>query len=108
MKAIADTLDISRSNQYEKKKGRKRYGTRKDDENYLPVVKEITDGRATYGYRRVTAVMNRILTRKGEERINHKRITSSSSPETHGAARSRPYRQHRHSCKQYALVLGHL
>jgi transposase InsO family protein len=74
VKAITDALDVSRSNQYEPKKGRKRYGTRTDDENYLPLVKEITDGRSTYGYRRVTAVMNRILMGKGEKRVNHKRV----------------------------------
>ena len=74
MKAITDTLDISRSNQYEKKKGRKRYGTRKDDDYYLPLIKEITDNRPTFGYRRVTAVINRILVQKEHHRINHKRI----------------------------------
>lgn len=74
MKAITDTLNISRSNQYEKKKGRKRYGTRKDDEIYLPLVKKITDNRPTFGYRRVTAVINRILVEKEHDRINHKRV----------------------------------
>ena len=50
MKAITDVLDISRSNQYERKKGRRRYGTRKDDGSYLPLVREITDNLPTFGY----------------------------------------------------------
>ena len=74
MKAITDGLNISRSNQYEKKKGRKRYGVRKDDSEYLPLIREITDNRPTFGYRRVTAVINRILVQKEHHRINHKRI----------------------------------
>jgi transposase InsO family protein len=74
VKAITYTLDISRSNQYEAKKGRKRYATKKDDDTYLPLIKEVTDNRPTFGYRRVTAVINRTLTEKGQKRINHKRI----------------------------------
>ena len=74
MKAITDTLDISRSNQYEVKKNRKRYAIKKDDDIYLPLIKEITDNRPTFGYRRVTAVINRILVEKEHQRINHKRV----------------------------------
>ncbi len=74
MKRITDVLGISRSNQYERKKGRSRYGTRKDDGNYLPLVRQVTDARPTYGYRRVTAVINRTLAERGEKRINHKRV----------------------------------
>ena len=74
MKAITDTLDVSRSNQYEIKRGRKRYGTRNDDDHYLPLIREITDNRPTFGYRRVTALINRTLAEKGQRRINHKRI----------------------------------
>lgn len=74
MKAITDSLNISRSNQYEGRKGRKRYGVRRDDNEYLPLIREITDNRPTFGYRRVTAVMNRVLVQKECHRINHKRI----------------------------------
>ena len=74
MKAITDALIISRSNQYVGKTGRRRYGTRRDDDRYLPLIREITDNRPTFGYRRVTAVINRTLTEKGQKRINHKRV----------------------------------
>ena len=73
MKAITDTMEVSRSNQYEKKKGRGHYA-RPYDERYLALIREITDQRATYGYRRVTAMLNRFLAAKGQPRANHKRI----------------------------------
>ena len=73
MKAIADTMGISRSNQYETKKGRGSYA-KPDDEKYLALIRQVTDQRATYGYRRVTAVLNRQFSEKGQPRVNHKRI----------------------------------
>jgi putative transposase len=73
MKAITDTMGVSRSNQHEKKRGRGHYA-KPDDESYLVLIRQITDNRATYGYRRVTAVLNRLLSEQGKPRINHKRI----------------------------------
>jgi putative transposase len=73
MKAITDTMGVSRSCQYEPKKRRGSYG-KADDEKYLSLIREISDERATYGYRRVTAILNRQLTEKGLPRVNHKRI----------------------------------
>ncbi len=69
MKTITDTMGVSRSNQCEGKE-RKRNYTKPDDERYLPLIREITDQRATYGYRRVTALLNRKL----QCPVNHKRI----------------------------------
>jgi len=67
MKRITDTLQISRSNQYvrdiEKKK---RYKPHPDDRKYLPLIQQITDERPTYGYRRVTALVNRSLRANGQ------------------------------------------
>jgi transposase InsO family protein len=79
MKMIADTLEVSRSQQYEKKRKdevspRNCYYKRKDDDEYLLLIRQITDGRPTYGYRRVTAVINRHLTQQGRARVNPKRI----------------------------------
>jgi len=78
MKTVADTFDVSRSRQYERRgaKGcsRSRHYRRPDDEKYLLLVREITDRRATYGYRRVTAVINRFLEKKAHPRVNPKRI----------------------------------
>jgi putative transposase len=73
MKTVTDTMDVSRSNQYEKKRGRGHYA-KPDDERHLALIRQITDKRATYGYRRATAILNRLLTEKGKPRINHKRI----------------------------------
>jgi hypothetical protein len=62
MKTITDTLQISRSNQYARGiEKRKRYKPRPDDGKYLPIIRQITDERHTYGYRRVTALVNRFL-----------------------------------------------
>lgn len=75
MKAVTDTLEISRSHQYEKSKPKKRGPYHKpDDDKYLPLIREICDKRPTYGYRRITAILNRQLRNKGEPGVNHKRV----------------------------------
>jgi putative transposase len=79
MKTIADTLEVSRSQQYEKRRKdevspRSCYYKRKDDEEYLVLIRQITDSRPTYGYRRTTAIINRYLTQQGRARVNPKRI----------------------------------
>ena len=75
MKKIADTLHISRSNQYARKTARKeRYKPKPEDVKYLLLIRQITDERPTYGYRRVTAFINRLLEEKKEPPVNHKRI----------------------------------
>lgn len=73
MKAITDTMGVSRSNQYAPKKDRSSYH-KPEDERYLSLIKKITDDRPTYGYRRVMAILNRQLAEKGQPRVNHKRI----------------------------------
>lgn len=50
----------------------KRYGKR-DDEWLLPLIREITANRPTYGYRRITALLNAKLVELGKSTINHKR-----------------------------------
>ncbi len=79
MKTIADTLSVSRSRQYEKlgKKAvssRSRYYKRRDDETFLVLIRQITDERPTYGYRRITALINRERSKQGLLRVNPKRI----------------------------------
>lgn len=73
MKRITDTLEVSRSNQYDQKKPRGHYH-RPDDEAYLPVIRELADERPTYGYRRITALLNRRLVPTGKPPVNHKRV----------------------------------
>ncbi len=74
MKAITDTLEIARSNQYEKKGARKPSYAKPEDEEYLTLIQAITHHRPTYGYRRTTALVNRALEETGHARINHKRV----------------------------------
>ena len=71
MKTITDTLQVSRSNQYERERiKRGRYTPQPGDERYLSLIREITDGRPTYGYRRVATLLRRSL----KEPVNHKRV----------------------------------
>jgi len=67
VKRIADTFHLSRSNQYARKTARKvKYKPKPEDAKYLPLIRKITDERPTYGYRRVTAFINRLLEEKKE------------------------------------------
>ena len=45
-----------------------------DDMWLLPMVQTMTDQRPTYGYHRVTALLNQILMGGGKPRVNRKRI----------------------------------
>ena len=45
-----------------------------DDEYLLPIINKITDARPTYGYRRVLPLLNKELSLKGKEKVNHKRL----------------------------------
>jgi putative transposase len=79
VKAIAETMGVSRTHQYEKRMNNNRqdgkcFYHKAQDDQYLPLIRKIVDDRATYGYRRVTALLNRDLRREGKETINHKRV----------------------------------
>ena len=74
MKAIAEAMEVARSNLcQEKQKPRTKY-TRKDDAWILPMIRVITDGRPSYGYRRVTAMLCLELEKQGKLAVNHKRV----------------------------------
>lgn len=74
MKTVADTLGVARSNLCESKtKPRIRY-SKKDDAWLLPMVRQLTDERGSYGYRRVTALLNTELESQQKSRVNHKRV----------------------------------
>lgn len=78
MKAIADTIGVARSHLVERMKlqaklGRCRYN-KADDAWLLPLIRELVDCRATYGYRRIGALLNRTLQGMGKSSVNHKRI----------------------------------
>lgn len=66
MKTITDTLGVSRSNVYAKRESAPRRRYRKaEDDALLPLIREIADGRPTYGYPRITALLNRRLLEVG-------------------------------------------
>ena len=77
MKAVADTLGVARSNLAERqaKPARPRGPYRKpEDEALLPTIREIVDARPSYGYRRITALVNRLLRSQGKPVVNAKRV----------------------------------
>jgi putative transposase len=77
MKAVADVLGVSRSNLHDRLKGttkpRRRYH-KAQDAALLPLVTALVTARPTYGYRRITAVLNRQLRAGGLAPVNHKRV----------------------------------
>ncbi|MDR7040374.1 transposase InsO family protein [Methylobacterium sp. BE186] len=77
MKAVADTLGVARSHLTERQShsSRPRGPYRKpEDALLLPTIRAIVDARPSYGYRRVTALVNRVLRSRGEPVINAKRV----------------------------------
>ena len=77
MKAVAEVLGVSRSNLVERLgdtgRPRQRYG-KAEDAVLLPRIRHLVDERPSYGYRRVTALLNRQLAAEGLARANHKRV----------------------------------
>ena len=76
MKAIAQTLGGSRSAVQErlKRRSRPRGPYRKvDDAVVLPLITALVSAGPTYGYRRITALLNRQMRESGTVPINHKR-----------------------------------
>jgi putative transposase len=77
VKRIAEVLGVSRSNLLVRRSGRTRPRgayRKADDEGLLPLIRRFVDERPTYGYRRITALVNRELTRKGLPIVNRKRV----------------------------------
>jgi transposase-like protein len=77
MKAVAETLGVARSNLAERraKPARPRGPYRKpEDEALLPAIRRIVDERPTYGYGRITALVNRVLRAEGVPVVNAKRV----------------------------------
>jgi putative transposase len=77
VKAVAETLSMSRSNLHERMMGgtKPRSAYRKaGDAALLPRIKRLVAERPTYGYRRITAVLNRELRAEGLLPANHKRV----------------------------------
>lgn len=77
MKTIAETLGVARSNLYDRLEGtthpRGRCHRRGDAELLARITRLVT-ARPTYGYRRITAVLNRELKAEALPPANHKRV----------------------------------
>jgi putative transposase len=77
VKVVAETLGVSRSNLHARMTGstkpRRRYH-KAQDAAVLPLVTALVAARPTYGYRRITALLNRQLRANGAPPINHKRV----------------------------------
>lgn len=78
MKRLCETMGVARSGQYQRRehgtRSRPGHYKRADDAHYLHLIRQIIDKRSTLGYRRVTVFLNRLLERRGEPRVNHKRV----------------------------------
>ncbi|EFH8174225.1 IS3 family transposase [Escherichia coli] len=74
---IAEVLCVSRSNLYDRLQDKRQHRSARyskdDDARLLPLIRQICSERATNGYRRVTAHLNRAL-KEENWRVNPKRI----------------------------------
>ena len=77
MKVVAETLGVARSNLIdrlkERTKPRRRY-PKAQDAAAAPLITALAAARPTYGYRRITALLNRRLRSDGLAPVNHKRV----------------------------------
>lgn len=77
VKTVAETLGVSRSNLIDRieqrTKARGPYH-KAEDGALLPLIRAVVDERLTYGYRRVTALVNRKLRQEGKPTVNAKRV----------------------------------
>lgn len=77
MKAVAETLGVARSNLHQRLNGStepRRSYHKAQDAAVLPRIRALVAARPTYGYRRITAVLNREMRAEGLEPVNHKRV----------------------------------
>ncbi len=72
MKPVAQAMAVARSNLAERLKPSVPAARRPrpDDEWLLPRIRVLVAERASYGYRRVTALLNRQLEAEGRPRVN--------------------------------------
>ena len=77
MKAVAETLGVARSSLVARRRMAKpvRGLYRKaEDAALLPAIRSVVDARPSYGYRRVTALVNRLRRSEGVPVVNAKRV----------------------------------
>ena len=77
MKAVAETLGVARSNLIDRLQGRtkpRRRYRKAQDAAVVPLITANVSARPTYGYRRITAILNRQLRPVDLATVNHKRV----------------------------------
>ncbi len=75
MKHVCRVLNVARASYYKRPKGMivNRY-RKSDDGSILQEVRALKDKRPTYGYKRITAMLNRKRRSEGKSKLNKKRI----------------------------------
>lgn len=77
MTGVAETLSVSRSNLHDRLSGRtkpRRRHHKAQDAAVLALITALVAARPSYGYRRITAILNRKMRAEGLAPVNHKRI----------------------------------
>ena len=77
MKVVAETLGVARSNLVDRLKGKtksRRHYHKAQDAELVPRIATLVTSRPTYGYRRITAILNRQLRSECLAPVNHKRV----------------------------------
>lgn len=77
MSRIATVLRVSRSNLHERQHGKAKprgVYAKAEDGALLSLIRRFVADRPTYGYRRITALVNRELAQDGRPLANHKRV----------------------------------
>lgn len=77
MKTVAEVMQVSRSNLMDRVGGRKRKRDRycmTEDAQLVEEVRRVVDLRPTYGYRRITCLVNKERQAQGLPPVNHKRV----------------------------------
>jgi transposase InsO family protein len=77
VKAVAETIGVSRSQLHARAAGTSKprgLYRKAEDDDLLPALRRLVDARPTYGYRRITALLNRERRAEGLELINRKRV----------------------------------
>jgi putative transposase len=77
MKTIAEVLGVARSHLHERvhrPTAPRSHYRKAADEELLLLIRRVVDERPTYGYRRVTALVNRLRAAEGKPTANHKRV----------------------------------
>ena len=77
MKRIAETLGVARSNLVERaggKRPKRSPQTRAGDAELTSDIRRLVDGRPSYGYRRIAALLRRERRSAGHDSVNAKRV----------------------------------